>query len=512
MPTCRRGLILLALFGASCRTPEPKLRPNVLLVTIETLRADRLASYGYGRLTTPNLDRLARQGARFEQAIAQAPFTLPSLATVMTGLSPPGHGVRNHPATLRADAPTLAEGLAAAGYRTAAMTRHSWLRRKSGFDQGFAEYHNNKFPVGLDARGLSLAGIEWMTAHKDQPFFLWLHFLDPHLPYTPAYPYAALYHPKLREDEPVKHLRAMVEQPRENFEPTPYADVERGPYMDLVLPYYPENPILLDLAFWRRPRGEIFFGKARYPKAAVAEMGDLYDASLVYTDDNLGRLLRALDDLSLSNRTLVVVLGDHGEALGEHGLFFTHDFTLYDEVLRVPLVFRFPGRIPPHSVVSQQVRLMDVAPTVLDLLGLPRPPETEGVSLAPALEGRTLPFLPAFAESAPYRALFPEQERVYYEGNQGKWRMVRTERWKLVLIPHPKGDLFELYDLISDPAETKNLYRDLPGEAGKLWPLLKAWLEKDPERNARGSAEEEKALKALDPAELQQLKTLGYLK
>jgi arylsulfatase A-like enzyme len=483
----------------------------LLLVTIESFRADHVGSYGYARNTTPNFDRLARQGARFEQVIAPAPFTLPSLASVMTGLTPPAHGVRNHPATLRPEVETLAERLAGAGYRTAAMTRHSWLRRKSGFDRGFSEYHNNKFSTGLDARGLSLAAIDWLSAHRQRPFFLWLHFLDPHLPYAPAFPYSGLYHPGLQSESKVKHLRSMIDLRRENFEPTPYADLEGGPYLDPVLRYYPENPIVLDLALWRRSRGEIFFGLTRYPDKAVAEMADLYDGALVYTDDNLGRLLAAVDELGLRENTAIVVTGDHGEALGEHELFFTHDFTLYDEVLRVPLALRLPGRIPPGTVVPQQVRLIDLLPTLLDLFELPPVATAEGVSLAPLLSGRSLPFLPAFAESAPYRPLFPEQRRIYYEGNRGKWRMVRTERWKLILIPNPKGDIFELYDLVSDPGEKKNLHASLPGEAAKLWPLLKDWLDQDPERNALASEAEQKALEELDPAALQQLEALGYI-
>jgi arylsulfatase A-like enzyme len=345
---------------------------------------------------------------------------------------------------------TLAEQLSASGYKTAAMTRHSWLRRKSGFDQGFAEYHNNKFSAGLDARSLSLAAGDWLRGAAKEPFFLWLHFIDPHLPYTPGYPYSTLYAPEHREDSQVKHLRSLLERDLEEHLPTPYADLSGGPHLDLVLRYYPDNPALLDLALRRRPRGEIFFGKVRYPEQSLQEVRDLYDGTLVYTDDNLGRVMAVVDELALTDNTLVAVVGDHGEALGEHDLYFSHDFSLYDEVLRVPLVLRMPGRIPAGTVVDQQVRLMDLAPTFLELLGVDALPETEGVSLASLVEGGTLPFLPAFAESAPYRRLFPQQSRVYYQGNRGKWRMIRTERWKLIFIPNPKGDLYELYDLQSD--------------------------------------------------------------
>ena len=507
-------LSLLALLAGSCQSPPGEVapgRPNLLLISIETFRTDRLRANGYRRRTTPNLDRLAREGVNFRQAIAQAPFTLPSLATVMSGLTPPLHGVRNHPATLSPELKTLAERLQESGYETAAMTRHSWLRRKSGFDQGFAEYHNNKFSAGLDARSLSLAADDWLRAQGGEPFFLWLHFIDPHLPYTPGYPYSALWNGNHRDDSQVKHLRSLMRRDLETFLPTPYADLSGGPYLDLVLRYYPKNEALLDLALRRRPRGEIFFGKAQYSEQSLQEVRNLYDGTILYTDDNLARILAALDDLGVADNTLVAVVGDHGESLGEHDLFFTHDFSLYDEVLRVPLILRMPGRIPPGTVVDQQVRLTDLTPTFLDLLGLDPMEESEGTSLARLTTGESLPFLPAFAESAPYRRLFPEQSRIYYEGNLGKWRMVRTEKWKLILIPNPKGDIYELYDLESDPGETTNLYEELPGEVGKLLPLLEEWLARDPDRNSDTSAEEERALEALDPAARQQLEALGYI-
>lgn len=509
-----RALLLCCLGLGACSPPpeaETPSPPNVLLITIETLRADHVSAYGYRRTTTPNLDRLAAQGARFETVVAQAPFTLPSIASLMTGRTPPHHGVRNHPATLSSEIETLAERFQAAGYQTAAMTRHTWLRRKSGLDQGFEEYHNNKFAIGLDARGLSMAALDWLERRDpDRPFFLWLHFLDPHLPYTPAHPYAVLYKKGQRADPRAKHLRSMIHVERESFAPTPYADIAGGPYYDLVFPYYPDNPILLDLAFWRRSRGSIFF-EADYAPEHVKEVRDLYDGTILYTDDNLARIFQALSTHGLEDSTVVAVTGDHGEAFDEHGLSFTHDFTLYDEVLRVPLVLRYPRSIEPGMRIDQQVRLMDLAPTLLELAGVESLPDVEAKSLVPLLHGGSLPFLNAYAESAPRRRMFPEHERIYYDGIRGKWRMVRTERWKLIRIPHPDGDRFELYDLASDPAEKNDLYDELSGQAGKLEPLLRAWIESDPARDADASDTEEEALEGLDPDEIQQLRTLGYI-
>lgn len=508
---------LTCVSWTGCKVAEESLeppRPNVLLVTIETLRADHVGAYGYPRNTTPNLDRLAAQGARFEDTVAQAPFTLPSIASLMTGRTPPRHGVRNHPATLSPDLETVAERFRAAGYQTAAMTRHTWLRPKSGLDQGFDEYHNNKFSAGLDARSLSLAAVDWLEARDpERPFFLWLHFLDPHLPYTPSYPYAVLYRKEHAAEPRVKHLRSMLAVERDGYQATPYADIPGGPHYDLVFPYYADNEALLDLAFWRRSRGSIFFGGARYDAEDVSELRDLYDGAIAYTDDNLGRIMSALEELGIDASTIVAVTGDHGEAFGEHGLHFTHDFTLYDEVLRVPLVLRHPEAIRPGNAVRQQVRLMDLAPTLLELAGVDPGTlaEADAVSLVPLVTGRTLPFLNAFAESAPRRPMFPEHERIYYDGVRGKWRMLRTDRWKLIKVPHPDGDRHELYDLVSDPGETHDLFDELPGEAAKLLPVLEAWMRTDPARDHDKGADEEAELEGLDPAAEQQLRTLGYI-
>lgn len=320
-----------------------------------------------------------------------------------------------------------------------------------------------------------------------------------------------LFHESHAADERVKHLRAMMAVERESYEPTPYADISGGPYYDLVFPYYPQNPILLDLAFWRRSRGSIFFDKGSYQEDDVREVRDLYDGAVAYTDDNLARILKTLAELELETSTIVAVTADHGEAFGEHGLSFTHDFTLYDEVLRVPLVVRYPGVIEPGTEIDQQVRLMDLGPTLLELAELEPFEGVEATSLAPLLEGGSVPFLNAFAESAPKRRMFPEQERIYFEGIRGKWRSLRTERWKLIKIPHPDGDRYELYDIVSDPKESRNLYNELPGEALKLVPVLRAWVEGDPARDADTTSAEEDELEGLDPAAIEQLKALGYI-
>ncbi len=174
----------------------------------------------------------------------------------------------------------------------------------------------------------------------------------------------------------------------------------------------------------------------------------------------------------------------------------------------MPLIIRGPG-VVPGATIGQQVRLMDLTPTLLDLAGVEPIADIEGRSLAPLLGGGSLPYLTAFAESAPARPQFPEQDKIYLSGIRGKWRSVRTDRWKLIAIPRDGGDLYELYDLVDDPGETKNLFAELGGEAAKLQPLLEAWLATDPLKDSESTGEE--GVEELDPSALEQLKTLGYI-
>ncbi len=275
------ALLAAALFAGGCGSGEP--RPagdtNLLLVTLDTVRADRLGGYGYGAAETPTLDRLAREGVRFAAASSNAPLTLPSHASLLTGLLPPRHGLRNNGAGRLPEVPTLAGVLAAAGYRTAAFVSSFVLDRRFGLDRGFAVYddaveRDAAGGVALDAERRGDRTVEralaWLAAEgaetldRRQPFFLWVHLYDAHAPYAP---------------------------------PAPYASRHAG-----------------------RP----------------------YDGEIAFADAQVGRLVAELERRGLAGRTLVAVTADHGEALGEHGEL-THGLLLYEPTLRVPLVLRGAG-------------------------------------------------------------------------------------------------------------------------------------------------------------------------
>ena len=415
------ALIALVVLGfAGCRSTGSQTesssrlrRLNVVLVTIDTLRADRLGCYGSRSVETPNLDRLAQRGVLFENAVAQAPLTAPSHASMMTGLYPTRHKVRDTGGfTLPSNSTTLAAILQGEGWDTAAFVGAAVLKRRFGLNQGFAVYDDEMPPAHAgpgDSAERRAADVvdragHWLETQSGKPFLLWVHVYDPHLPYDPPSPF------------------------REK-----YAD---------------------------RP----------------------YDGEVAYTDQQLGRLFDAVARKSPQN-TVVAVLSDHGESLSEHGEY-AHGVFLYDTTLRVPFLMTGPG-VPGAIRVKQQVRTIDLLPTLLDLLGGKAPEGIDGSSLVPAFTGKDGAAY-AYAET-----MFPKLNMGWAE-----LRAVRTNRWKYIRAPKP-----ELYDLWQDPAEINNLAAGHPGEVKEL----------DAQLNTLAGAGEKVEPSAVDSHTLQQLKSLGYL-
>lgn len=421
---CFSILVLLTGLASGCRKEAtPKAPANVLLVTLDTLRADRLGCYGYALAETPHLDRLAAEGARFDQALSQVPLTLPSHSTILTGLFPMGHGVRdNGTYRLSGEEVTVAEILKERGYDTAAFVSSFVVDSRFGLAQGFDTYFDFDDEPGASReamRGLSgvqrvggetaSRAIEWLRHERSKPFFVWVHLYDPHSPYEAPEPYGSR-----------------------------FAD---------------------------RP----------------------YDGEVAYTDSIVGRLLEAIpvDD------TLVVVAGDHGESLGEHGEEY-HSWFIYDATLRVPLIVRFPGVVRKETVIEDQVRLADIAPSVLDLLGVPDEgsPAMQGKSFASWFSGGERDPRPAYAESLVANLQF----------GWGKLRAIRERGFKYIKAPRP-----ELYDLGRDPGETRNLVEERPEIARDLDGRLSR-MEDDLERAGASGASQ-----AVDAETLRKLQSLGYV-
>jgi len=310
---------LLAGCGESKRKPK---RWNVLLVTFDTTRADHIGCYGNKDIETPNLDRLAAEGFLFERAYASAPITAPSHSTILTGLYPTGHAVRDNGIFVLDDAnTTLAEMLSEAGYGTAAAVASFPLSSQFGLDQGFDLYDDhftlpyedfrghrvvNKTRLFFDERPAELVNeplFPWLDENHDEPFFVWAHYFDPHLPTEPPPPYDQLY------------------------------------------------------------------------------LADLYLGEIAYADEALGQLVDRLEELGVADETIIVMTSDHGEGRGDHNEI-THSTLAYNSTLHVPMIIRVPG-MEGGERIETRVGTVDLVPTILDLLGREVPESLQGLSMKP---------------------------------------------------------------------------------------------------------------------------------
>ena len=410
----RSALIGLMLAACAPETPRGPARA-VVLVTCDTLRADRLGCYGYERPTSPNLDAFARECVVFDSAYACAPMTLPALSSLMTGRMPSEVGaVPGNTSLVPAEVETLAERLSAAGVTTGAVVSNWLLRRQSespdaGLPQGFDAFDDtmttrerNRPMFERLAPDTTDAALAWLERNGSRrPWFLWVHYQDPHGPYKPPEELAQLFD----------------------------AEVPAGPELKVG-----KGPSGLG----RIPRYQAL-GEER--RAGVYR--DRYDAEIRLFDRELGRLLDALRENGLDD-ALVIVSADHGESLGEHGWWFCHGETLQRELVRVPLIVRYPRGVPGPGVrgpdgisrCTLPASHLDLWPTVLEALGV-EDPGSSGLSL--------------LGELPLERVL--QQELIPHPGHAA-WRAAFDGRWRLVLR---EGSAPELYDLALDPGELRDL-------------------------------------------------------
>jgi len=441
MPRWRSRLALpLALAVSLGGCEEPRARPDVLLVTVDTTRADHLSCYGHFARTTPHIDAVAARGLLFENAYAPMPLTLPSHASMLTGLTPRRHGVLENGGVLDEGLETLAERMAAAGYRTCGVVAARVLDEASGIAQGFEAFDA---PTATHARGgeaVTDAALAWLArSGPDAPRLLWVHYYDPHSPhgtpegFDPDVPLAPLLE-HLRENEDLQARRHDLSPPRVR-------------------------------ALWK-----------------------LYAEEIQYMDAQIGRLLAGLPR---PDETLVVIVGDHGEGLYEHGAR-GHGENVYEEQMRVPLIVTPPGRHGPARV-EDPVTVEEVHATILGY----------------ALEGREDASLLSVGRRARPRPIlverphFPsthQRETAAERDVSGVMIGVLDGRWKL--IRGPEGTL-ELYDLAADPAELTDLAQARPDRRARRDGLIEAWIEQHPaaRRDDVELSDERRAM----------LEALGYL-
>ncbi|MSR58720.1 MAG: tetratricopeptide repeat protein [Planctomycetaceae bacterium] len=408
--------LVVALGLALWLWPRPA-RPHLLLVTLDTTRADRLSCYGYAAGRTPVLDQLAASGIVFERASTVAPCTLPAHASLFTGLYPAETGIRTNGRGRLGDAmPTLAAELKRRGYDTAAFVAALVLDSKYGLDQGFETYDDNftsddPHVMHRQRSGAEVvdAALTWLRLKRSKPFFCWVHLFDPHHPYLP--------HADLFGDE-----------------------------------------------FSDRP----------------------YDAEIAYVDRQVGRLLEFLKKQGLDRQTLVVVVGDHGEGLGDH-FERMHGLTLYDEVMHVPLIFRLPEQGTSGKRIAADISMVDVSPTVLDLMGLADRRQITGKSFKPAILGHELAGSPSYGAT----------DEPFLVNGWSPLRSLTEGSWKYIKSTRP-----ELYDLATDPGELHNLAAE---RVDTLHEMESRLTEFEARLVARSAPDV-----ALTAAEIQALEGLGY--
>ena len=379
--------LLLVAVGLATGAAQPPVsaKPNVLLITLDTTRADRIGAYGYKLAVTPNLDRLAREGILFQDAVTQAPLTGPAHAALLTGQYPGRLGIKDNASTaIPESATTLAETLKGTGYRTGAFIGSFVVDRSYGFGQGFDSFNASfqgfrqeiKAQVQRPASEVITPAIAWIKSGLDKgvpqaPFFAWVHLYDPHTPYKAPAPFSG--------------------------------------------------------KFSGRP----------------------YDGEIAYVDSEIGRLLSALKQAGYAENTIVVAIADHGEGLGDHNED-EHGIFLYEAVARIPFIVRMPKAERAGTVVAEQVRAIDLMPTLLDLTGSRGAGKVDGESLAGLIRGNPRRDPPGAYLETWYPQLHFGWSRL---------RALRVGEWKYVDAPKP-----ELYDLRTDRAERRNVI----GERGSV--------------------------------------------
>ncbi|MFT7486514.1 MAG: choline-sulfatase, partial [Candidatus Paceibacteria bacterium] len=452
------------LLGAGCSPNADPSRINVLLVVIDTARADKFGCYGHESGLTPRIDELARSGIVFESASAHAPWTLPSTASLLTSLHPPEHGAGGSlhldpsgakpPAVefhaLGSAAVTLAEVFQAHGWRTGAVVNVDFLDRAFGLTQGVDDLDARAYASNLEVRSASDTtdeALRWIDERDGQPFFLLAHYFDAHAVYAP----------------PASFRRAHanpVDQDNTNF--------TFGTRAHMMM---------------------LRAGKLELEPDLMERAERLYEAELAYIDEQVGRLLTGLEEAGIDDSTLIVLTADHGEEFLDHS-GFEHGHTLYEELLHVPLIMKLGTHWSAGRRVQESIGLLDVAPTICEVAGLEIPREFMGRSLSPALSGAALKELPILAH-----------------GNFWGEPLVcwRRGQWKMILTPGADGEpRMELYDLSVDPMERNDQSLAQPKRTERMGLELEL-------ARARYAARHMGTEVVLDPEMAARLQSLGYL-
>jgi len=463
------------------RAALPEGRPRgVVLVLLDTLRRDHLDAYGYERDTAPNVSRLAAGGTLFSDAIAQGAWTKVSVPSMLSSTYPTSNGIYEFFHKIPASADTIAESFRAAGYATWAASANGFSGRSTNLHQGLEVFHENgslRPPEG-QARGKSARVIAdrllpWLDDHREVPFFVFFHTLDPHSPYEPYRPYDTMWGApdgKTAHEDRVEKVRPFI---KSNF----------------------MKPMGLPM------RDELEEAGVD-PEVFVEHELDWYDGSIRGADAEVGRVLERLQQLGLEKDTLVVFFSDHGEEFLDHDGHF-HEENVYGEMINVPLIMRWPGNVPEGHTIDQTVQMLDLGPTLLELAGIDKPERMQGESLVSLMTSPEL-WAPRPAVSEWNRRTDQRDQDIVdaFSLIEGEYKLIHN-------FERPEGvPEYELYNHREDPLDQNDIAADHPDVVERLKAQLDGW-HKWAQANALPSDGE--ALEGLDAEELERLRSLGYV-
>lgn len=463
---------------------ESNDKPNVVLIIMDATRTDHLSCYGYYRETAPNLEALAGEGVLFENAISAAPWTLPSITSMFTGTYPSRHGNRTWHNVMDDGLLTLAQILSSQGYNTAAFHSAGHIGPSWGTDRGFQQIRERLFQDRNLVEILEHAVVrvrdiltnsndcgaawtnnqvqDWIT-DCHEPFLLYLHYMEPHVKYRSPWPYHWQY-----LNDPSDWIRSLR--------------VNR-----------------------RRTWLEWLVGQVTLEEADFEILTNLYDGAINYLDKKIGEVVGMLRQRCILDNSILIITADHGENLGDHGMM-GHQWCLYETLIKVPLIIRYPKIFPPDLRISGLVQTVDILPTLIDILQI-TPAELSGQLQGQSVisEGRICPRRRyGFAEEVgcgieTWSEKYPEFDFSPYKR---ELRAVRTDRYKYIWSSNGQD---ELYDLVSDPNELHNLSAEFPAEVNRLSEILQDWHQWSSAGASAGRTTE------LDEIVEQRLRDLGYL-
>lgn len=452
---------------------------NVILITLDACRLDHLSFAGYNRDTCPNLSKITGEGTLFLKNYTVIPQSEPAIVSILTGMYPHNHGIRTLGLKKSLNVTTIQEIFKSYNYKTACMAIEQ--QHNDAIKKGFDEFNLLRWRLNSKAkrtikkifdRGKNFGvseiitdnAINWVKKNKTKKFFLYMHYMELHWPYSPPSPYDHIFDP----DYKGKHT---------------FNDLGNG----------------------RLKKGDLVYNNELSEEErnhAIAH----YDGGILYMDSQIGRFVDFLKADGIWDNSIIVIVGDHGEHFGENNLYYHHVSSVYEPALRVPLFIKAPNI--GSKKISALTQSIDIMPTVLDLLKIPLINYIDGKNLTPIINGKLEKIRDyAFAESG--FSLFKQNKRKYVEGDEGKWRMITDGKWKLIFIPHPTNNIYELYNIAQDHYEENNLIEQEKEMTESLKQKLHQWIEKkDTEiediKSEPYSTKDEKKVK-------ERLRSLGYL-